>query len=243
MNKNWLIITCLMLTGILLVGCDAGYQQEGGQWVFVEYNESAGRVVRQLPDVDRNTFEAINGQYARDARRVYFRDGIVDGADPASFERVSDLIWKDNQRVYYVDQAIPGADPGSFRKLRYGYWSRDDRNVYVNTTPINPRDIDSFRQISEYWAKDASWYYGQNFGQFRPITELDYASFEILDGGWAKDCCRVYYAGLVVEGADPASFYTINQFRGRDKAWAYLMGTRQRTLQEDLELEKRQKQP
>jgi hypothetical protein len=233
----------IILAALSLAGCGAGYQQENGRWVFIEFNESAGKVVKPIAGVDQHTFEVINGQYARDTQRVYYRDNPIEGADPVSFEHVSGLFWKDARQVYYVDQVIPGADPRTFRQLKYTYWARDDRNVYVTTNPVNPRDMKSFKQISQYWAKDDLWYYPQNSGKYLPISELDYDTFQILKGGWAKDCCRVYYTGRVVEGADPSSFYTVNEFRGRDKAWAYLMGTRQRTLEEDLELEKRLKNP
>lgn len=228
----------LFLT-VLLSACDAGYQQEGGRWVFVEYNESAGKVVREIEGADFATFEAINREYGRDRARVYHRQYPIEGADPASFKHVGGLFWKDKRTAYYAAKPIPGSDPETFRTLRYSYWSRDKDNVYVGTDPVNPRDIASFRQISEQWARDDVWFYAQNSGKYQPFEELDLATFKILDGAWAKDCCRVFWLGNVVEGADPATFTTINQFRGQDQAWVYLMGTRQRTIEEERELQAR----
>jgi hypothetical protein len=237
--KRFLLLI-LFLT-FLLSACDAGYQEMGGRWVFIEYNESAGKVVREIEGADPATFEPLDREYGRDRQRVYHRQYPIEGADPASFEHVGGLFWKDRYSAYYAAQPIPGSDPDSFRTLRYGYWSRDEYNVYVGTDPVNPRDLDSFRQISEQWARDDTWFYAQNYGKYQPFEELDLATFQILQGAWAKDCCRVFWLGNVVEGADPATFTTINQFRGQDKAWTYLMGTRQRTIEEERALQERNK--
>lgn len=233
----WLILL------LFLSACDAGYAREGGRWVFITYNESAGKVITPIEGIDPATFEEINSEYARDANQVYFRTKPIAQADPKTFKHIAGLYYKDKDQVFYVDRPVPGADPQSFRRLKYTYWTRDDQNVYVTDNPVNPRDLSTFKQISENWARDSQWFYPQNFGKYLPIENIDPASFEILQGGWAKDCCRVYYLNQVVEGADLATFHTINEFRARDKNWAYLMGTRQRTLQEDLELEKRMKTP
>jgi len=226
---------------IFLTACDAGYAQENGRWVFVEYNESAGRVTTPLEGVDPATFEEINPEYARDANRVYYRTRPIEQADPKTFKHIGGLYYKDKDQVFYVDRPVHGADPKSFRLLKYSYWAGDRNNIYVADTPVNPRDLATFEQISENWARDAQWVYPQNSGKYLPIETLDLASFEILSGGWARDCCRVYWLNQVVAGADPSTFYTLNEVRARDKNWAYLMGSRQRTLPEDLELEKNQK--
>lgn len=241
MRKIFLGIMLAIL--LLLTACDAGYQQENGRWVFITYNESAGRVVKPIDGADMTTFEEIKGEYARDAQHVFFRGQILSGADPATFERIAGLYWKDKNSVYYVDHPIPGADPRSFRRIGSGPWWRDDANVYVGEDPLNPKDLASFKPINADWAKDALWYYPQKYNNYIPITELDYASFTLLKAGWARDCCRAYYYDTIVEGADLATFEIVNEFRARDQNWYYLMGTRQRTVAEENALQERLKTP
>jgi hypothetical protein len=241
-SSKYSVIIWLSLAALLLAACGAGYQQESGQWVFVQMGAIGDDpTVHQIEGVDQATFEKINSEYGKDAFRVYHRYQPIAGADPATFKHVRGLFWKDKDSVFYVDQPLPGADPASFRVLKYGYWARDDHNVYVGDNPVNPKDLGSFKQINQYWAKDASWYYAQDGGNYLPLETLDLATFEILEGGWAKDCCRVYYVNRIAEGADPATFELINQFRGKDSKMVYLMGWPQRTVEEEKELQERLK--
>jgi len=241
MRKSLLGIVLISL--LFLTACDAGYQQENGRWVFIEYNESAGRVVREIDGADHATFEEIKVGYARDAQHVFYREKVIEGADPATFEKIAGLYWKDKNSVYYVDHPVPGADPNSFRRIGLGVWWRDNSNAYVGDDPVNPKDLATFKPINNSWAKDSLWYYPVKFNNHNPITELDYATFRILKGGWAKDCCRVFYFDTIVEGADLATFEIVNPFRARDKNWYYLMGTRQRTVAEENALQERLKTP
>jgi hypothetical protein len=199
--------------------------------------------VREIAGADHNTFEEIKGSYARDDQHVFYREKMIEGADPASFEKVGGLYWKDKNNVYYVDRPIPGADPASFRRIGLTAWWRDNSNAYVGEDPVNPKDMATFKPINNDWAKDSLWYYPVKFNNYIPIAELDYETFTILDGGWAKDCCRAFYFATVVEGADLATFEIINPFRARDKNWYYLMGTRQRTVAEQEALDEAQKTP
>jgi len=231
----------LLLLLLLLAACNAGYQQVNGAWVFVEIDEGRGRTENAILGVDAATFKPFKGsEFAVDRQRVYYRGTPLDGADAASFQHLRASYWADKNRVYYFDDPLPGSDPATFRFLRY-FWTRDAHNVYSGADPVNPKDLATFRVIDANWAQDAQWYYPAYYGHHVPIKELDYATFRIIKGGWAKDCCRVYYFDRVVEGADPATFEALNNVRGRDKAYYYLTGSRQRTVQEELELQQRKK--
>jgi hypothetical protein len=168
---------------------------------------------------------------------VYFRGKPLAGADAATFRHLRGPYWQDKHRTYYFDQPLEGSDPATFRFLG-GHWTRDARNVYSGADPVNPKDLATFKVIDANWAKDAQWYYPAYYGHHIPIEELDYSTFRILRGGWARDCCRVFYFNRVVEGADPATFEAISNVRGRDRAYYYLMGSRQRTVEEEAELQR-----
>jgi hypothetical protein len=221
---------------LLLAGCETGYRKESGTWVYVHWNEAQGRVSNKVEGADSTTLTQLSdSDYAKDRYHVYREGSPIKNADPASFERISKQYWKDRRSVYYYGKPIPGADPRTFRSLGHGYWSRDNKNVYVATRAVNPKNIATFRVINEDWAKDSQWYYCADGGAYRPIKELDYSSFEILKGFWARDRYRVYWASQVVEGGNPRSFKAISDTGGVDGLWYYSTGSRIRTVQEQRE--------
>lgn len=231
-----------MLLGLLvlvLAGCNAGYQQIDGQWKYVTIDSGYGRRENEIPGVDQATLKPFKGtSFAADKNQVYYEGRPLAGADAATFRQLRSPYWADSKRVYWYKEPIPGADPKSFDYVR-GFWTRDANNFYYGADPVNPKDPNTFRVVNANWARDSQWYYPANGNRHIPIKELDYASFQILKAGWAKDCCRVFYFDRVVEGADPASFEVINDVRGRDKAFYYLTGFKQRTVAEEEELKRR----
>lgn len=56
------------------------------------------------------------------------------------------------------------------------------------------------------------------------IADADPATFEVLTpmGRYARDANRVYYCGVAIEGADPASFKVVQSPFGRDDRRAYV---------------------
>ncbi len=240
---RWIMrILVLLLATAALTACNTGYQQINGQWMYVTLDESQGRRENPIAGADAATFERIErSDFARDRSRVYYQGRVLEGADAATFEHLKGNYWKDRNRVYYFSRPLAGADPGSYRLLRAD-WGRDNRNVFVGADAVDPKDIGTFEVVNDNWARDSLWYYPAQYGRYAPIETLDRATFKILDGVWAKDCCRVYYFNRVVEGADPATFEVINDVRGRDKDYYYLTGFRQRTVQEETELQQRKTQ-
>jgi hypothetical protein len=99
-------------------------------------------------NIDRSTFEFLNGVFVRDRAHVYDCQGIVEGADPQSFAcldaglvsedgKIINYVWqrsyaKDSQHVFYHDQmtgrasVVRGADPQTFVSFGNSY-GRDQR--------------------------------------------------------------------------------------------------------------------
>jgi hypothetical protein len=78
---------------------------------------------------------------------------------------------------------------------------------------------------SGYQEKNGTYVYVLSYeGTTRdnPIEGVDPETFVILDKhGYAKDKLRVYYEGVPVEGADPASFEDITDDYGKDATQVY----------------------
>ncbi len=137
MNKYLKPFTYLALFAMFFSSCQAGYQKEGGAWAWVSYDESVGKRVNYLEQVDNRSFEVLRDKrYARDKYRVFYNGMIVNGADPASFEVIhKDGYAKDKRRVFLECYPLIDADPDTFEYLEFPY-SRDKAHVYCGILPL-----------------------------------------------------------------------------------------------------------
>ncbi len=199
MRKTILFILFLAL----LTGCATGYQESGGGYTYVTWNEMEGKEEHPLVGADWATFEVLdkNG-YAKDARQTYFQGRTIEGADAATFERLSELYARDTSRVYYQERVVPGADPNSFEVFNL-QWGRDGNDVYIQDRPIEACDPTTFKLLKDSWQKDSRCAYREG----RKVPNADAATFEVLNFWFAKDRYQVYDdIPRVIEGADAATF-------------------------------------
>jgi hypothetical protein len=139
--------------------------------------------------------------YVKDAKRVYFEEREIAGADPATFRVLnkpplqpikSTLVYSyalDATGVYYLGERVAGADPKTFQPVvdaRGGYaqyyYGKDQTRVYHGTTTIPQADPQSFKVL---------WY---------PIYE------GCRPAEYTADKRHVFYKDAVVPGADAATF-------------------------------------
>lgn len=197
---------------------------------YIPYNNVGGRIYFILEDrtatvvlasANSSSFqfmfsinEGVSLNYGRDASRVYYRFDTVAGADPQTFEPILDsndartYFGKDANAVYCGAHKVVGARVDTFAALvAYGgkpsIYGSDNLNVFYCDKQIVGADLATFSP------------YEQLRGQF---VQIDYS----LD----KD--HVYFEDHVIEGADPATFKTVdNQFSStytaEDKNHKYLL--------------------
>jgi hypothetical protein len=196
-------ILFFILFVFVLSACATGYQESGGGYTFVTWNESAGKVEQVVVGADKATFEILdkNG-YARDAGQAYFEGRTIEGAEAATFERLSELYARDAKRVYYQGRVVPGAIPGSFEAFNL-QWGRDGKDIYFQDRPLGACDPATFVLLKDSWQKDSQCAY-RNGGK---VPNADAATFEVLNFWFAKDAFQVYDdIPRVIEGADAATF-------------------------------------
>lgn len=187
----------------LLAACDAGFQEIDGKYVYVDANESQGRVEHPIPDADPNSFEVLNTKgYARDKLHVYFQYQLLEGADPNTFEAISDLYGKDTSQVYYRGKPIQGADPASFSLINL-QWGRDRNDIYIQDRPIKACDPATFELLKDGWEKDSECVYRGS----AQLENADPKTFTVLNYWFGKDSSHVYDSfPRIIEGADAATF-------------------------------------
>lgn len=129
-----------------------------------------------LPGADAASFELIGLGYAKDKNIVYYKSKPLENSDPDTFVNIeqTEYYHKDKFTVYYKGSALPDCDSKSFRLiLDKGFLtihSRDDKQVYYQDKVILGADLDSFRLIDFFVAKDKNYIYvkGERAGAANP---------------------------------------------------------------------------
>lgn len=165
--------------------------------------------VVEIPNADPATFEVIDSNLAKDARRVWRTDVPIRGADAATAEVVNQgWVWKDCRSVYYQFTRIAGADPKTFRHLDQAFYA-DANHVYWSDTRLNDADVKTFRTFGNDipYAADARHVWS---GATR-LPNVDAESFRLLHNHVFADKNGAYVStrALPILGADAATFQKV----------------------------------
>jgi len=131
----------------LFISCNSGYESIDGKWVYVSYDEGAGKRIRSI-NVNNKSFKIINKYYAKDNFFVFYKGRMIKNANSKTFEVIKDGYSKDKYNVYLYRYPLFEANPNNFQILG-GLFSRDDNNIYCGTIPLNIKDISSFKVIEK----------------------------------------------------------------------------------------------
>jgi hypothetical protein len=208
-------VLCIVST---LSAC-GGYSISDNTVIFKSCSED-GCTTSTVKEADPNSFESLQGRYAKDRHRVYLSGVAIPEADPQSFKVLSDTYAKDNARAYFENTPILGADPGSFVALSDLNYGRDKNDIYILGRAIGACDLASFRWLEDDWQVDRQCAY-------RRGTKLPNAhpeSLVVINDEYAKDAEHVYSAHTekAIEGADVATFKSGGMCMcGRDKNRCY----------------------
>lgn len=211
---------------------------------------------RKISKADPKSFErfANDDRYARDLASVFYYGQVIAGADPKSFCPIQQpaegtpegsgitAFWKDGMHVYYNGTIIKGADAKSFRLIT-GVYGVDASRVYFTDQVLEGAVPDKFRFVGEGIATDGDGIY--IYGK-RSKTVVNLESFTLVEGEherFCRDRDHVYLIFLIqaeplvkVEGADPATFITLERSYARDKNNVYFFGNYQNKGQQVVKL-------
>ncbi len=212
-----------------------GYAVEGDQVRFTRNsnlfgNWMPGRV--PLEGADAKTFQKMeDGDYGKDARRVYHEAAFMPGADPATFKALGSGFAGDAAHMYYDGKVIEGSSPldaASFRILsQAGSRARDKNHVYDGGFIVEGADPASYELIRDgLVARDKNDYYCVSFdnnpSRHSPM-HVHMASFKLAipmdppipgenpwdnlwERIWAADDHQYYVGSKGFTIADPATF-------------------------------------
>lgn len=189
--------------------CDT--YRKGQDYYLTRYN----RVVA-IDGVDLGTFRVWQARYARDTARLYYEGVHVPVRDLATFELLEHDFQRDRLSGYYMRRAIPGSVGSSFVVLDAGY-SRDTASVYFShyRTP-EPELLNTTVRVAGALAASLVVKGGGYAVDARHVyhngTRIadDVPGFAVLDKAYAKTSAAVFYDGVRVDGADAATFKTLD---------------------------------
>ncbi|MEN7549444.1 DKNYY domain-containing protein [Rapidithrix thailandica] len=202
-------------------------------------------------DVDRDTFELIDGWYNKDRHHVYHFTKKLLGIDPVSFYIFNETYIADKNHIYTRNFDTPKIickNHGDFKDLGRGYYSTDKAVFHIDHKEAISPHIDSFERLgNSAWATDNEYVFfcGDKvtsatkeqitlffayikikeqlyyMGVDKPIEEVDVATFEELYHGFAKDQHRLYYEMEPIENSDPDSFRYVDKDLYADNRQVY----------------------
>ncbi|MBQ6204834.1 MAG: DKNYY domain-containing protein [Prevotella sp.] len=227
----------------------AGFKRIDGSWAvdrlnvyFIGIEAEIGKDI--VPIGDYTTFRVLNHLYAADAKNVYYKNKIVEGADPKTFVvlKGGNDYGQDKNRVYYEARGttIRNLDALKHRKTGNGLYETfhtDGKTVYnpeLMAMPVGT-DFATIHRVERYrdWYADKNRVYYQNrlLPKANPQTfkifpshyvSEDYVSNNNKSSSYSCDGNRVYYRDSLMLGVDVASFicgydYVISQSFAFDK--------------------------
>ena len=209
------------------------FRQIDGSWAvdrqnvyFIGLEAHVGKDI--VPIGDYSTFRVLNHLYAVDAKCAYYKNKIVEGADPKTFVVLDggNDYGQDKNRVYYQDRGttIRNLDALKHRNMGNGLYETfhtDGKTVYnpeLMAMPVGT-DFSTIHRVERYrdWYADKNRVYYENrlLSEAKPQTfkvfpihyvSKDYVSNNNKDFNYSYDANRVYYRDSLMHGVDVASF-------------------------------------
>ncbi|MFP4070525.1 MAG: DKNYY domain-containing protein [Desulfovibrionales bacterium] len=157
--------------------------------------------------------------YALDENHVYLAGEIITDADPETFEPLQGYFARDAARVYHYGYLLHEADAVTIRCLPVTAFCVDKDNIYFRNhllAPLTgdfeiipPSGFDDYHlETAIYYRYDGAIYsiFAEDSDGFHNRLDADPASFEYLGKSFARDKDKLFFFGTAVAGCDPDTF-------------------------------------
>lgn len=211
------IISVLALAVLICVGI----------WFRIDSDEKSQTIpnrnrMRLEPEEGDNLFNLGDG-YAYFGKNVYYKGGLIDGANGIEFENLGFGYAKDDKYVFYEGKILNGADVETFKKFdgQLNVFADKMQGYYLGES----MKLSEAEELKKFLSDDVGgknlkgnyrmyrngiyyWYDGR--GQSAPgmvLTGADPETFQVIGlGFYGKDKSIVVYKGQKVEGVNLESF-------------------------------------
>ena len=168
--------------------------------------------------------QIIGDYYSIDKGKVYYKNKILEGANPKTAELIGFSLLKDDKNVYYMGEKIKDIKIKNFEKLGQNYWKNENK-IYYRDKRIENADIMSFKILNEDYAKDKNYVYSGNeaidtsplLGKIKNPETFEFLPYgKRYDTLYGKDKYNVYYINNIMSNCFD-SFYFIYEVKGINK--------------------------
>ena len=154
-----------LFCAFLLTSCGEGKYEVKGDGVYYTYwTFSFGNQEKELKGADAATFESVKDWLGRDHQHVWYKESLVEGAEPASVKVDDYPLFHDKRDYYFEGKPVHVADMASMRVIeisREEFWGADSRYIYFNNSRIEGGDPATLEQPSRVLLR-------QHHGRCRP---------------------------------------------------------------------------
>jgi hypothetical protein len=121
--------------------------------------------------------------------------------------------------IYYAETKMEGCDRQTFQVLSLDPpIGRDANRVYVYSGRIEGADAATYEHLGQGYGRDAR----SVFYQQKKLPVSDPKKFMVLPvSEWGKDDISVFYSGVMLKDAQPASFVTLSSAYAKDDQGVY----------------------
>jgi hypothetical protein len=174
------------------------------------------------------TYHSANNQYEF---RYPYRPGVIIDVSLDYHNYYIQMYYADKNNVYFKDKIIESADPETFQYIGNGR-AKDKNNVYFKDKIIESAEVEKYDTIEAYSPLDIAEYFFSEFLQNETSNNADTGSFKYLGDNYAKDINNVYYYDgdisqqevVVLSGADPETFKKLADNYYQDQESIYYLG-------------------
>jgi len=109
-------------------------------------------------DISRDTFKWLTGEFFILEGFLYHSLDKLGRINSGAILGCTKLYVWDQKTVYYLNGPVDGANPATFQDLG-NYWALDDNNCFFQQRQIKEADAATFRVIDESFAVDKNFIY------------------------------------------------------------------------------------
>ncbi len=166
--------------------------------------------------------ECVNGSiWAKDKLNVWYKDRLIQGADPASFKLTENGYATDKNYAYYFDKLLVNIELNSFKVLTYFFAKDKNIVVYQGNEVFGIEDIHNFDIIDGYFSADGKYIYFNNDTLLLKIPDSDPKTFKCFAGNddlqlstlkYYTDKDKVYFVDTEKNVGDEDFLYVFDAF-------------------------------
>ena len=154
--------------------------------------------------------QIIGDYYSIDKGNVYYKNKILEGANPKTAELIGFSLLKDDKNVYYMGEKIKDVkieNPETFEFLSDtintdSFYGKDKYNVYY----VNRIFLSCFGTYTWIGFK---------------VEGINKDKVKVLNDWFIKDDKNIYFEGKILEGVDYNTFEVLPNGDGKDKNRSY----------------------